>query len=176
MTMAVNLSARQLRQPDLVQRVAAVLATHELEGCELELEITESVAMDDPEATIRILSDLRAMGVRLAIDDFGTGYSSLAYLKLLPIDCLKLDRSFVEDIETDPNDAAICRATIALAHSLGLKVVAEGVETQAQYLFLKELGCDTIQGYYVCMPLPAAEVGNYLRETVRALGSARGST
>ncbi|MDP2793709.1 MAG: EAL domain-containing protein [Sulfurisoma sp.] len=170
MTMAVNLSARQLRQPDLVERVTAVLAAFDLDGGELELEITESVAMDDPEATIGILSRLRAMGVRVAIDDFGTGYSSLAYLKRLPIDCLKLDRSFVMDIETDPNDAAICRASIALAHGLGLKVIAEGVETQAQYQFLKELGCDMIQGYYFSKPLPAEQIEAYLRGTRAAAG------
>lgn len=163
LTMAVNLSAHQLRQVDLVPRVAAVLASHELDGAALELEVTESAAMDDPEASIRILSALRAMGVRVAIDDFGTGYSSLAYLKRLPIDCLKLDRSFVMDIETDANDAAICKATIALAHSLGLLVVGEGVETQAQYQFLKELGCDTLQGYYFSKPLPAEEIETWLR-------------
>jgi diguanylate cyclase (GGDEF)-like protein/PAS domain S-box-containing protein len=156
--MAVNLSARQLRHVDLPALVGAVLAENGLAGPDLELEITESTAMYNPQATILVFERLRAMGVRLAIDDFGTGYSSLSYLKLLPIHALKLDRSFVKDIEADANDAAICNATIALAHSLGLEVVAEGVETEAQYEFLRRLGCDLIQGYYFSKPLPADEL------------------
>jgi len=151
--MAVNLSARQLRQEDLVDRVRELLARYDIGEGELELEITESVAMENPDVTIGILRQLRSLGVDLAIDDFGTGYSSLAYLKLLPIQRLKLDRSFVSEIETDHNDAIICSATIALAHSLGLEVVAEGVETEAQLTYLRYLGCDIIQGYYFSKPL-----------------------
>ena len=151
--MAVNLSARQLRQESLVDRVRELIATYEVAPGGLELEITESVAMDDPDLTIEVLRRLRELGVVLAIDDFGTGYSSLSYLKLLPIQRLKLDRSFVSEIETDHNDAIICSATIALAHSLGLEVVAEGVETEAQLTYLKYLGCDIIQGYYFSRPL-----------------------
>jgi EAL domain-containing protein (putative c-di-GMP-specific phosphodiesterase class I) len=156
LTMAVNLSARQLRAPALVALVRDTLARHGLGEGELELEITESVAMADPERAIDLLRNLRALGVRLAIDDFGTGYSSLAYLKHLPIHALKLDRSFVREIETDPNNAAISAATIALAKNLGLEVVTEGVETEAQANFLgKTHQCDLLQGYLFGKPEPA---------------------
>jgi diguanylate cyclase (GGDEF)-like protein len=154
--MAVNLSARQLRQPGLAGQVARLLERFVLPPGLLELEITESAAMEDPEATIRNLRSLKDLGVRLAIDDFGTGYSSLAYLKLFPIDRLKLDRTFVKDIETDPNDAAICAATVGLAHMLNLQLVAEGVETPAQLTYLQGLGCDALQGYLCSHPLPGA--------------------
>lgn len=154
--MAVNLSAHQLRSPGLVAAVQRVKQQFSLKGGELELEVTESTAMADPERAIDQLNALCAMGVELAIDDFGTGYSSLAYLKLLPIHTLKLDRTFVRDIETDANDAAISVATIALAHSLGLKVVAEGIETEGQSNFLREHGCDLLQGYFFGRPEPAA--------------------
>jgi EAL domain-containing protein (putative c-di-GMP-specific phosphodiesterase class I) len=119
--------------------------------------------MQHPETTLSILDQLSAMGIKLAIDDFGTGYSSLAYLKHLPIQRLKLDRSFVTDIETDPNDAAICAATIALGHSLGLELVAEGVETEAQRDFLARLGCDMLQGYLYSKPMPFDETIAYLK-------------
>lgn len=161
--MSVNLSAHQLRDPQLVPRIAALLARHGLRSGDLELEITESVAMKNPQATSRLLAQLRELGIELAIDDFGTGYSSLSYLKQLPLDRLKLDRSFVMDIEHDPNDAAISAATISLAHSLGLSVVAEGVETTSQYAFLKGLDCDVVQGYLFSRPLPAAEAEAFLR-------------
>lgn len=153
--MAVNLSARQLRLSGLVDDMRALLAEHALGNGDLELEITESVAMADPDAAIEQLSALRVLGVNLAIDDFGTGYSSLAYLKRLPIQTLKLDRAFVRDIETDHNDAAISTATLALAHSLGLQVVAEGVENDAQRDFLSRNGCDMLQGYLFGKPAPA---------------------
>jgi len=153
--MAINLSAHQLRSPALVDQVRLLLSSHNLAPTDLELEITESVAMADPEQAIARLRDLRKLGVRIAIDDFGTGYSSLAYLKLLPIQTLKLDRSFVRDIETDANDATISAATLALAHSLGLEVVAEGVETVAQRDFLAERGCRYLQGYLFGKPEPA---------------------
>ena len=156
LSMAVNLSAHQLRAPNLVAMVSATLARHSLAGDDLELEVTESVAMADPERAIGQLQQLRALGVRLAIDDFGTGYSSLAYLKLLPIQTLKLDRAFVRDIETDENDAAISAATLALAHSLGRSVVAEGVETEGQRQFLRQHHCDVLQGYLFGRPESAA--------------------
>ncbi|WP_298637096.1 EAL domain-containing protein [uncultured Thiobacillus sp.] len=154
-TMAVNLSAHQLHSPVLLAQVAQALEKHGLTGTDLELEITESAAMHDPDASIRQLKALRDLGVRLSIDDFGTGYSSLSYLKLLPIHTLKLDQSFVRDIESDANDVAICTATIALAHNLGLAVTAEGVETEAQRLLLTSHHCDFMQGYLFSKPLPA---------------------
>ncbi|MBI2307435.1 MAG: EAL domain-containing protein [Rhodocyclales bacterium] len=153
---AVNLSAQQLRSPTLVPLVRSAMEAHGIGPGELELEITESVAMEDPERAIGRLKALRDLGVELAIDDFGTGYSSLAYLKMLPIDTLKLDRAFVHDIETDENDAAISAATLALARNLGLRVVAEGVETEAQRIFLSSHGCDLLQGYLFGRPEPAA--------------------
>lgn len=161
--MAVNLSVRQLRMRGLPDTVHAALAQYAIQPADLELEITESVAMLNPQSTIEILGRLRAMGVELAIDDFGTGYSSLSYLKLLPIHRLKLDRAFVRDVETDPSDSAICSATIAMAHSLSLSVVAEGVETASQRDYLGGLGCDIVQGYLFSRPLPAADMETLFR-------------
>ena len=155
--MSVNISAHQLSVTGFVDMVLRTLAAHGLPASALKLEITESVAMQRPELTVALLRELRERGVGLAIDDFGTGYSSLSYLKQLPLNCLKLDRSFVSDIETDANDAAICAATISLAHNMGLAVVAEGVETTAQLEFLRSLGCDGAQGYLFSKPLPAQE-------------------
>jgi len=160
--MAVNLSAHQLRSPTLVERVRAIMAKHGIGHGDLELEVTESAAMDNPERAIGQLKALRELGVELAIDDFGTGYSSLAYLKLLPIQTLKLDQTFVRDIESDENDAAISAATLALARNLGLKVVAEGVETEGQRAFLAAHQCDFLQGYLFSKPLPAAEATAFL--------------
>ncbi len=162
--MAVNLSAQQLRSPDLMQFVAALLKRHGLKGSDLELEITESVAMENPERAVGQLQGLRDIGIQLSIDDFGTGYSSLAYLKRLPIQALKLDRTFVRDIETDSSDAEISAATIALAHTLGMKVVAEGVETEAQRDFLVMCQCDYLQGYFFSEPLPAEDILPFIRE------------
>ncbi|RKT45769.1 bifunctional diguanylate cyclase/phosphodiesterase [Thiocapsa rosea] len=152
---AVNLSAHQLRNPALLETVAAVLQGCELHKDELEFEFTETVAMRDPARAVETLQALRGLGVTLAIDDFGTGHSSLAYLKRLPIQTLKLDREFVRDIETDENDAAISAATLALAHELGLRVVAEGIETEGQSRFLRAHGCDRLQGYFYGRPEPA---------------------
>jgi len=163
LTMAVNLSAHQLHSPALLAQVVRALEKYALAGADLELEITESVAMHDPDASISQLRALRNLGVRLSIDDFGTGYSSLSYLKLLPIHTLKLDESFVRDIETDVNDVAICTATIALAHSLGLAVMAEGVETAAQRLLLASHQCDFMQGYLFSRPLPAEAALAFIR-------------
>jgi diguanylate cyclase (GGDEF)-like protein/PAS domain S-box-containing protein len=159
---SVNLSAHQLRSPELLELVRTTMNRHDIGAGELELEVTESVAMEDPQRAIDKLKALRELGVELAIDDFGTGYSSLAYLKLLPIQTLKLDRAFVKDIETDENDATISIATIALAHSLGLAVVAEGVETEAQRSFLVSHRCDILQGYLFSKPLPADEAAVFL--------------
>ncbi len=160
--MAVNLSPRQLFSPTLVEQTQEIMARYGIGPGELELEITESAAMSHPERAIEQLKALRALGLQLAIDDFGTGYSSLAYLKLLPIQTLKLDRTFVRDIEIDNNDAAISTATIALAHNLGLKVVAEGVETEGQRAFLATHGCDFLQGYLFSKPMAAEAATAYL--------------
>lgn len=159
---AINISAQQLRHDNLLLLIRGAMSCYDLSPADIELEITETTAMQNPEVTLSILDQLAAMGIKLAIDDFGTGYSSLSYLKHLPIHRLKLDRSFVTDIETDPNDAAICTATIALGHSLGLELVAEGVETQAQRDFLARLDCDVLQGYLFSKPLPFEEIVGYL--------------
>ncbi len=164
--MALNLSARQLGNADLIHTVREALAEYHIPPQLLELEITESAVMDKPEEAIKVLQALKRMGVTLAIDDFGTGYSSLAYLKLFPIDHLKIDRSFVRDIERDPDDAAIAVSTIALAHSLGVRVVAEGVETQAQFDMLREHGCDEVQGFFFSEPLPAEAATQFLRRSL----------
>ena len=160
--MAVNLSQIQFRQTDLPAMIASIMAQEGIDPGLLELEITESMVMENPQRTIESMQKLRDIGVRLVLDDFGTGYSSLNYLKQFPINGIKLDRSFVKDIETDPNDAAICAATISLADSLGLDVVAEGVETPKQYEYLKRLKCRMIQGYYFCKPLPPGEAAAYI--------------
>jgi diguanylate cyclase (GGDEF)-like protein len=160
---AVNISAQQLRHENLPLTVHGAMACYDLNACDIELEITESTAMQNPEITIAILNQLSGMGIALAIDDFGTGYSSLAYLKHLPIQRLKLDQSFVKDIESDRSDAAICSATIALGHNLGLKLVAEGVETKAQQDFLTKLGCDYMQGYLYSKPLPFEQLVKFIQ-------------
>jgi len=165
---AVNVSARQLRRRDFCETVAGVLAESGLPPELLELEITESSVMENPEEAIHILQRLGRMGVTLAIDDFGTGYSSLAYLKLFPIDHLKIDRSFVADIEHDLNDRAIAFGTIALAHSLGLNVIAEGVETEDQLELLRANGCDEVQGYLFSKPLNSAAAFAFLHARCRA--------
>jgi diguanylate cyclase (GGDEF)-like protein/PAS domain S-box-containing protein len=162
--MAINLSAHQLRSAELVLMISNLLKRHGLQGSDLELEITESTAMENPERAISQLQALRNLGIRLAIDDFGTGYSSLAYLKRLPIQVLKLDRTFVRDIETDPSDAEISAATLALAHSLGLEVVGEGVENEAQRDFLVNHQCDYLQGYLYGRPMPAEEAAKCIAD------------
>jgi diguanylate cyclase (GGDEF)-like protein len=153
--MAVNLSARQLADPALVDVVTAALARHGLDPSLLVLEITETALMGDPEAALGALTALRALGVGLAVDDFGTGYSSLTYLKQFPIDELKIDRSFVAGLGTDPGDTAIVASCIQLARALGLRAVAEGVETVTQRLALLDLDCDLAQGYHYARPLTA---------------------
>jgi diguanylate cyclase (GGDEF)-like protein len=157
LTVAVNLSPRQFRQADLVEAIAAILAETGVDPACLELEITESAAMQNADSTIAALQRLRAMGVSLAIDDFGTGYSSLSYLKRFPIDKLKIDRSFILGIPEDGDDTAIVQAIAAMAGSLGLKLLAEGVENEAQRAFLAAQGCAAAQGYLFGRPLPVAE-------------------
>ena len=164
--MAVNLSAQQFRQDNLPSLVADIIAETGIAPHLLELEITESDAMKNSEETILHLRHFKEMGVELAIDDYGTGYSSLGYLKLYPVNRLKIDRSFIKDIETSSDDSAIAAATIALAHALGKKVVAEGVETAGQLNFLREQKCDIVQGYYYSRPLPAAELAEFVRNNL----------
>jgi EAL domain-containing protein (putative c-di-GMP-specific phosphodiesterase class I) len=151
---AVNLSALQFCHLGLVASVAAALARHQLPANNLTLEITESTAMNDADASMTVLRQLSDMGVDLSIDDFGTGYSSLMYLKRLPANELKIDRGFVRDLEQDSDDAAIVSAIVALGQALGLRIVAEGVETPNQQSFLTRLGCDSLQGYHLGHPLP----------------------
>jgi len=154
---AVNLSARQFRQRNLIGMIEQVLDETRLAPSLLELELTESMLMRNVDETALILARLDDLGVRLAIDDFGTGYSSLSYLKRFPIHTLKIDRSFVRDISTDPDDAAIVTAIVAMARSLYLRVTAEGVETAEQAAFLSSLTCDMAQGFHFGRPMPAAE-------------------
>jgi diguanylate cyclase (GGDEF)-like protein/PAS domain S-box-containing protein len=162
LTLAVNLSVCQLQQPDLVNIVREILAETGLPAKMLDLEITESTAMQSPETSIRTLYELKRLGIRISLDDFGTGHSSLAYLKRFPIDTLKIDQSFVADITRDPDTAAIVTAIIAMGHSLRLKVIAEGVEFTDQATFLKRRDCDQMQGYLIHAPIPAAELGAIL--------------
>ncbi|MGH9035236.1 MAG: EAL domain-containing protein, partial [Acidimicrobiia bacterium] len=166
--LSVNLSARQLRVPELTDTVRDVLAETGLDPSRLCLEITESVLMDDVESSIEALLDLKALGVRLAIDDFGTGYSSLSYLRRFPVDVVKLDRSFIAGIGVDPAATAIVAAVVNLAHALGIVVVAEGVETEAQLVALRALRCDRAQGYYWNRPLPAGELPGWGRQPCAA--------
>ncbi|HEV7485640.1 MAG TPA: EAL domain-containing protein [Thermoanaerobaculia bacterium] len=162
LSLAVNLSVCQLQQPDLVNLVREILAETGLPARNLELEITESTAMQSPEASLRTLYELKRLGIRISLDDFGTGHSSLAYLKRFPIDTLKIDQSFIRDITRDPDTAAIVTAIIAMGHSLRLKVIAEGVEFTDQATFLKRHDCDQMQGYLINAPMPAAELGAIL--------------
>jgi len=163
---SVNLSVRQFLQPNLTERVAAILIETNLAPEYLELEITESMTMDVEFATATLIR-LKELGLRISIDDFGTGYSSLNYLKSFPVDKLKIDRSFVRDIMTDPNDAAIVRTIITMAHHLNQTVIAEGVETEEQLAYLRTYGCDELQGYLYSPPLPPEKLQERLREEAR---------
>jgi EAL domain-containing protein (putative c-di-GMP-specific phosphodiesterase class I) len=158
---SVNVSVRQFRQDNLVYTIAEVLRETGLEARYLEVELTESAVMHDADQFIAMLGELNELGVQIALDDFGTGYSSLSYLKRLPVDRLKVDRSFVQDINSDFDDATIVKTIIALGHNLGLKVVAEGVETEQQIDFLRDNHCDELQGFYFGRPLPGEE---FMRE------------
>ena len=154
LTLAVNVSARQFRQDNFVQQVLAILERTGANPQQLKLELTESTLVENVEEIIGKMLELKASRVSFSLDDFGTGYSSLSYLSRLPLDQLKIDRSFVLNIEWNSNDAVICAATISLGHSLGLGVIAEGVETQAQRDFLSASGCHDYQGYFFSRPLP----------------------
>jgi EAL domain-containing protein (putative c-di-GMP-specific phosphodiesterase class I) len=164
MCVAVNLSARQFSNDRLIEVVSETLLEFGLEASLLEMEVTESLVMHNAEHAARLLARLKQMGMRVAMDDFGTGYSSLAYLKRFPIDTIKIDRSFIQGLPGDSDDATLTQAIIAMAHSLRLKTVAEGVETPEQLEFLRKHGCDEIQGYYFSQPLPFAALLDMLRE------------
>ncbi|MDP2761012.1 MAG: EAL domain-containing protein [Sideroxyarcus sp.] len=163
MVIAVNLSAVQFRHSNIVERIAAILEESGLPPQALELELTEAVAMDDPQAAVAVMDALYARGIRMSIDDFGTGYSSLSYLKRFKVSKLKIDQSFVRDIGTDPEDKAIVSAIINMASSLGLRTIAEGVETAEQLAFLRLQDCDEVQGYYFSKPLTAEAFGEFLK-------------
>jgi diguanylate cyclase (GGDEF)-like protein len=163
LNIAVNLSAHNLQDENIVKHVRELLANTGFPPKQLTLEITENAMMADPEHAVTLLGHLSAMGIRISVDDFGTGFSSLGYLKKLPVDELKIDKSFVTDMVTNDNDAVIVRSTIDLAHNLGLKVVAEGVENNDTMDLLKILRCDTAQGYLISKPIPAKDFEIWLR-------------
>jgi diguanylate cyclase (GGDEF)-like protein/PAS domain S-box-containing protein len=165
--LSVNFSARQFQQPTFVSTIAEILKETKLDPVWLELELTEGMIMKDPEKVIEKLHELRAMGIKIAIDDFGTGYSSLSYLKRFPLDTLKIDKSFVHDVCSDTNDAAIVRAIVTLGHALGLTVVAEGVETREELEHLRSLDCDVIQGFLFSKSLSTADFEELLVEQRR---------
>jgi len=162
LTIAVNISARQLQDPGLTSKIRLALATSGLHPNSLVLEITESATVEDTEGTIGVLNALKTLGVRLAIDDFGTGYSSLSYLRRFPVDQLKVDRSFISELVTNPEDLAIVSSVINLGHSLGLSVVAEGVESAEQLLRLTEMSCDQGQGFIWRRPASVQDVSQWL--------------
>ena len=172
-TVGVNISARQLRQPDFVERVLKALDTAGADPRSLNLELTESMLLDNVENIITKMAELKSHGIRFSLDDFGTGYSSLTYLKRLPLDQLKIDRSFVQDILTDPSDAAIAQTIISLSRTMGLSVIAEGVETEEQRGFLVDLGCDSYQGFLFSRPLPPDEIQILLADRGKASQSSR---
>ncbi|MCF8482700.1 MAG: EAL domain-containing protein [Rhodospirillum sp.] len=173
LTMAVNISAVQFRQKGLVERVTALLAEHGVDPQDLEMELTESMLMQDAQQAVNLLTDLSKAGIRLAIDDFGTGYSSLSYLKQFRVDKLKVDQSFVRHVTDGGNDAVIARAIINLGHSLGLEVIAEGVETEDQLAYMRTEGCDVIQGFLLATPEPGDKVLSVLLDTPARVEKAR---
>jgi EAL domain-containing protein (putative c-di-GMP-specific phosphodiesterase class I) len=168
--LSVNVSARQFQSPDLVETVAGVLERTGFNPHHLKLELTESLMMQDVERTIQRLHDLKSLAIRLVIDDFGTGYSSLAYLRQFPISVLKIDRTFVNRLGTDPQDDAIVRSIVTLSSDLGMQVVAEGIETAEQLATLRALDCDYGQGYLFSRPLPADELTRWIEESPFGLG------
>jgi EAL domain-containing protein (putative c-di-GMP-specific phosphodiesterase class I) len=172
---AVNVSPAQFND-DLVQHVRATIEAHRLPAEVLELEITEGLLMQDPERAIELMRQIAALGVSFSIDDFGTGYSSLAYLKRFPIDRLKIDRSFVRDLGSDEDDAAICNSIIGLAHALDIRTVAEGVETVLQLDWLRERQIDEVQGYLLARPMPFDELMPLLMRSVERVRAPEAAT
>ena len=154
LAVSVNLSAKQLSRPDLAKTVEGILDETGLEGSRLVLDVTETVYVKTLEGNAAVLDRLRDLGVRFSVDDFGTGYSSFSYLRRLPADAIKIDKSFVRGLGKDPEDTAIVKMTIELAHTLGMEAIAEGVETEEQAALLEEMGCDLAQGYLFSRPLP----------------------
>jgi len=164
LTVAVNLSPKQFALPNLSERIAQIMIETGMPRDKLHLEITESQIMENPTHAIEVLKQLRDLGISISIDDFGTGYSSLAYLKRFPINTLKIDRTFVEGLPIEHDDVEISKAIIALAHSLKLKLIAEGVETEAQSEFLRAAGCMQLQGFLYARPMPAPDVTTWLQK------------
>jgi EAL domain-containing protein (putative c-di-GMP-specific phosphodiesterase class I) len=167
--MAVNLSVRSLYDPDLLDLLGELMHAYSTGDCQFEVELTESTLMSDPNRARAVVDGLRSLGVRVSVDDFGTGYSSLAYLKRLPLDELKVDRCFVHDMATDTRDQAVVKAIIDLSHTLGMRVVAEGVEDAQSMDMLAQLGCDLVQGYYLARPLAPDALAAWIAERARVL-------
>jgi EAL domain-containing protein (putative c-di-GMP-specific phosphodiesterase class I) len=158
LTVAVNLSSIQFRHPDIVKKIALALKETDLDPKYLEIEITESVVMENLDTTIEKFNELKKLNIAIAVDDFGTGYSSISYLKLFPIDILKIDRSFIKEIPFASNDKAIVKAIISLGHGLNLKIIAEGIETREQLEFIKTAGCDYAQGFFFNPPMSQKKI------------------
>jgi EAL domain-containing protein (putative c-di-GMP-specific phosphodiesterase class I) len=166
-TMCVNVSARQFKERNLVSRVVGALKDSELDAKYLELELTESLIMQDIELAVATMGELQGLGVQLSIDDFGTGYSSLSALKTFPVARLKIDKSFIDGLPADENDKAVASAVISLGQKLHLRVIAEGVETDEQLAFLRENNCDEMQGYHFSKPVESREIAALLRARVQ---------
>jgi EAL domain-containing protein (putative c-di-GMP-specific phosphodiesterase class I) len=164
LTMSVNVSGRQFKHPDIVEQVGKILGETQVDPAAIKLEVTETVTMDNAERTIQVVNGLKSLGVRLSIDDFGTGYSSLSYLRRFPMDTLKIDRSFVQNLSGNPENLEIVRTIVSLARNLGLDVVAEGAETAAEIEHLKGLQCDFCQGYFFSKPVNSEQATNLLRK------------
>jgi EAL domain-containing protein (putative c-di-GMP-specific phosphodiesterase class I) len=165
LVLSVNVSAKQFRQADFAEQVKGIIYRHGINPSRLKIELTESMLIEDVENTISTMNSLKALGVQFSLDDFGTGYSSLQYLKRLPLDQLKIDQSFVRDIATDDNDKAIVRTIIAMANSLNLDIIAEGVETEEQRRLLQNKGCRHFQGYLFSKPVPVGQFEALIKRT-----------
>ncbi len=166
MLISLNVSAIQYKQPDFVDKVMQILHKYDVSPEEIELEITETILIDDFQEITEKLETLRGMGVKISLDDFGTGYSSLSYLKGLPIDTLKIDKSFIDTVVTDENTRIITESIIYMVKKLGFETIAEGVETQEQFDYLTEIDCDNIQGYYLGKPMPPEEIEVLIQKTL----------
>jgi EAL domain-containing protein (putative c-di-GMP-specific phosphodiesterase class I) len=168
LTMSVNVSGRQFKDPDFVEQVEKILRETQVDPTAIKLEITETITMDNAERTIRVVKGMKRLGVRFSIDDFGTGYSSLSYLRRFPMDTLKIDRSFVRNLASNPENLEIVRTIIGLARNLGMDVVAEGAETADEIEQLKALECDFSQGYFFSKPVDSEQADNLLRKTAQS--------